>query len=57
VDDLFMSLIHACELNAANPFDYLTQLLLHAKELQRSPSDSSSRTAGIACVSAGGLEE
>ena len=26
VGDLFMSLIHTCELNDANPFDYLTQL-------------------------------
>ena len=26
VGDLFMSLIHTCELNDANPFDYLTEL-------------------------------
>ena len=26
VGDLFMSLIHTCELNGANPFDYLTEL-------------------------------
>ena len=26
VGDLFMSLIHTCELNKANPFDYLTEL-------------------------------
>jgi hypothetical protein len=32
VGDLFMSLIHACELNAANPFDYLAELLVHAEE-------------------------
>jgi transposase len=25
VGDLFMSLIHTCELNGANPFDYLTE--------------------------------
>jgi transposase len=25
--DLFMSLIHTCELNQINPFDYLTELL------------------------------
>jgi transposase len=24
--DLFMSLIHTCELNAVNPFDYLNEL-------------------------------
>jgi transposase len=38
VGDLFMSLIHTCELSGANPFDYLTQLQLHADELARSPS-------------------
>jgi transposase len=38
VGDLFMSLIHTCELNGANPFDYLTELLRHAEELKRSPS-------------------
>jgi transposase len=37
--DLFMSLIHTCELNGANPFDYLTELLRHAEELKRSPSE------------------
>ena len=29
VGDLFMSLIHTCELNGANPFDYLTEFLRH----------------------------
>src|ERR1700723_3077134 len=38
VGDLFMSLIHSCELNGANPFDYLTELLRHAAELKRNPS-------------------
>jgi hypothetical protein len=33
VGDLFMSLIHTCELNGANPFDYLTELQKHAAEL------------------------
>jgi|SRR5208283_403863 len=37
VGDLFMSLIHSCELCGANPFDYLTQLQLHAGELARNP--------------------
>ncbi len=37
VGDLFMSLIHTCELCGANPFDYLTQLQLHAGELARNP--------------------
>jgi transposase len=39
VGDLFMSLIHTCELNRANPFDYLTELQRHAEELKRSPSE------------------
>jgi hypothetical protein len=33
VGDLFMSLIHTCELNGANPFLYLTTLQKHAREL------------------------
>ena len=39
VGDLFMSLIHTCELNGINPFDYLTQLHQHAAELSRCPGD------------------
>jgi transposase len=39
VGDLFMSLIHTCELNGANPFDYLTELLRHAEELKHRPSE------------------
>jgi transposase len=39
VGDLFMSLIHTCELNGANPFDYLTELLRHAVELKQRPSE------------------
>jgi len=31
VGDLFMSLIHTCELNEVNAFDYLTELLRHAE--------------------------
>jgi transposase len=38
VGDLFMSLIHTCELNGINPFEYLTALLRHAKELKQKPS-------------------
>jgi transposase len=38
VGDLFMSLIHTCELNEANPFDYLTELQRHARELEANPS-------------------
>lgn len=33
VGDLFMSLIHTCELNKVNPFNYLTELQKHANEL------------------------
>jgi len=36
--DLFMSLIHTCELAGANPFDYLTELQRHARELADNPS-------------------
>ena len=32
-----MSLIHTCELNGANPFDYLTELQRHAEELKQKP--------------------
>jgi transposase len=38
VGDLFMSLIHTCELADANPFDYLTQLQRHTAELAANPS-------------------
>ncbi len=38
VGDLFMSLIHTCDLNGANPFDYLTELLRHAEESKQSQS-------------------
>jgi len=39
VGDLFMSLIHTCELNSANPFDYLTELQRHAEDLKQKPSE------------------
>jgi len=39
VGDLFMSLIHTCELNGANPFDYLAELLRHSEGLKQSPSE------------------
>jgi len=39
VGDLFMSLIHTCELNGANPFDYLTELQRHSEEWKRRPSE------------------
>jgi len=37
--DLFMSLIHTCELNGADPFDYLNQLQRHVEELKQTPSE------------------
>lgn len=39
VGDLYMSLIHTCELNDANPFDYLTELQRHTEELADKPAD------------------
>ena len=39
VGDLFMSLIHTCQLNGANPFHYLTELQKHACELAAAPAD------------------
>jgi len=38
VGDLYMSLIHTCELNGANPFEYLTALQKHSAELAHNPS-------------------
>jgi transposase len=38
VGDLFMSLIHTCELNGRNPFDYLTELQRHAADLSMCPA-------------------
>ena len=38
VADLFMTLIHTCELNQVNPFDYILQLLRHGSKLTASPA-------------------
>ncbi len=38
VGDLFMSLIHSCELAGANAFDYLSQLQRHTAELPANPA-------------------
>ena len=35
--DAFMSLIHTCALNGADPFDYITQLQRHVKEVRQKP--------------------
>lgn len=39
VGDLFMSLIHTCQLCGANSFDYLIQLQRHAQELAARPAE------------------
>jgi transposase len=39
VGDLYMTLIHTCELNQVNPFDYLTELQRHSEELAAKPGD------------------
>ena len=38
VGDLFMSLVHTCELAGANPFDYLTELQRHRAALAVTPA-------------------
>jgi hypothetical protein len=37
VGDLFMSLIYTCQLNQANPFNYLTELQRHSDQLAANP--------------------
>lgn len=37
IGDVYMSLIHTCDLNGVDPFDYLTQLQRHAKEVRTHP--------------------
>lgn len=39
VGDLFMSLIHTCQLCGANSFEYLTELQRHARELADNPAE------------------
>ncbi len=39
VGDLFMTLIHTCQLAGANSFDYLIELQRHAKELAANPAE------------------
>jgi hypothetical protein len=38
VGDLYMSLIHTCELEGVSPFDYLTALQRHAEALAADPA-------------------
>jgi len=55
VGDLFMSLIHTCQLCGANSFDYLIELQRHARELAARPEewmpwnyrDTLARTAAV----------
>ena len=37
VGDLYMSLIHTCELSGANPFDYMVAIREHASEVKYQP--------------------
>nr|WP_319392773.1 transposase [uncultured Desulfobacter sp.] len=39
IGDLFMSLIHTCNLQNINPFEYLTALQKHSSEIFQNPSD------------------
>ena len=39
VGDLFMSLIHTCQLNGVNSFDYLVELIRHAAQVTASPRE------------------
>ena len=39
VGDLFMSLIHTCQLCGTNSFDYLIELQRHAQELAANPAE------------------
>ena len=39
VGDLFMSLIHTCQLSDVNPFEYLIELQRHAEELADQPEN------------------
>ena len=39
VGDVFMTLIHTCELNGVNSFHYLTELQRHSADIARTPTD------------------
>jgi hypothetical protein len=38
IGDIYMSLIHTCELSGASPFDYLQALQTHAQDVQAGPT-------------------
>ena len=46
VGDLFMSLIHSCQLCGANSFDYLTELQRHARNWRPTPRSGCRGTIG-----------
>jgi hypothetical protein len=39
VADLFMTLVHTCELQDVNPYDYLVTLLKHSEQMARAPDN------------------
>jgi len=39
VGDLFMSLIHTCQMAGENPFEYLTQLLKNGWRIKETPQN------------------
>jgi hypothetical protein len=41
IGDVHMSLIHTCELNRVNPFDYLMALQQHAAAVPKAPDSGS----------------
>ena len=51
VGDLYMSLIHTCELNGVNAFDYLTELQRHTEDLVAKPADWMPRNYRVALES------
>jgi len=38
VGDIYMSVIHTCELAQVNPFEYLQALMRHTQEVQITPA-------------------
>lgn len=39
VGDIYFSVIHTCELNGVNAFDYMTEIQRHADEVRQHPAD------------------
>jgi len=38
VGDMFLTIIHTCNLNGVNPFDYITALQIHSSEVFKNPA-------------------